>query len=185
MGDRSSAVVRHANCMVARCCIIIYLAAARLVTTMVEQPASSLMEKHDRMLTLMSKLSWRTVRTYMGSFGGETMKATMMSGGMTVAHRAGLRDAVQGLHGRKNRRRPERTWPSHRQQGAQGGPAISRRVWASSRRLVHAGQDGKSTRATTPTRWGSLQYSPRRIQIIMTLGPMPNSMRWPTIANCL
>ena len=82
MGDNSSAVVRHANCMVARCCIIIYLAAARLVTTMVEQPASSLMEKHDRMQTLMSKLSWRKVRTYMGSFGGETMKATMMYGGM-------------------------------------------------------------------------------------------------------
>ena len=81
MGDTSSFVVATANMMVSRACLLKRLGLARRIAWVLEQPFTSLMGEHPRMVDLRSGPGTGGVyqcSTYMGAFGAPTAKKTRL-----------------------------------------------------------------------------------------------------------
>jgi len=85
LGNVRSEVVAEANAMVSRMVLLILFLCARCVAWLLEQPATSLMAQHPRMV-MLKELSERTVgltgfhevHTSMGAFGAATKKPTRL-----------------------------------------------------------------------------------------------------------
>lgn len=67
-----------AEVMVSRVCLLLYILNARSATWLYEQPASTLLFEHPRMQFLFRQHSCFRVHTWMGSFGGDSPKATYL-----------------------------------------------------------------------------------------------------------
>ena len=81
LGDDSVNCVAIGNVMVARCVLIILLAASRGIFWVLEQPRGSLLEMHPAFQLLMRKLRvWRKALN-MAAFGGESEKPTWLYSG--------------------------------------------------------------------------------------------------------
>ena len=78
LGDLERTKVVHANVMVSRCALLMVLLWARAVTTMLEQPGSSLMASHPRMSWALNIIKARNVRTWLGMFGAATQKPVVL-----------------------------------------------------------------------------------------------------------
>ena len=85
LGNVKSKGVAQANAMVTRMVLLICFLASRFIGWVLEQPASSLMARHPRMLMLQkmadtnpSLTGFYEVFTYMGAFGAETKKPTKL-----------------------------------------------------------------------------------------------------------
>lgn len=77
-GDLSVAQVRQANCMVARVCFLAYLATARGVAFILEQPAGSLLEKHEAVQSMVNQFAVVRKHVMMAHFGALTPKPTWL-----------------------------------------------------------------------------------------------------------
>ena len=77
---------REANCMVARCCLLMVLCIAKGCAWCLEQPSSSLMVCHPAMRWVSSlagkhvNADWWEASTCMGAFDGDTVKPTTLYG---------------------------------------------------------------------------------------------------------
>ena len=86
-----SEVVRLANLMVTRACLMIRLAASKFCRWAIEQPATSTLPRFKRMRQLAKAPDalmcgpFTTVRTNMRAFGGPTLKPTLVLGNPWVA----------------------------------------------------------------------------------------------------
>ena len=82
LGREDAPSVRAGNTMVARCVLIILLAASRGINWCLEQPQGSLMERHPAMQSLFSLVRvWRK-RVKMADFNAATNKATWLYSGL-------------------------------------------------------------------------------------------------------
>ena len=70
--------VALANLIAVRCVLLVLLAMARKVHWILEQPSSSVMALQPRFKELFAKHKIITTFTWMGMFGGETPKATVL-----------------------------------------------------------------------------------------------------------
>ena len=76
--------VREGNLMVARCSLLMALAWAKQICTVLEQPRGSLMPRHPSLAWLISvaarhpQLRWYEVNTFMGAFNAATLKPTTL-----------------------------------------------------------------------------------------------------------
>jgi len=91
-GNTALQCVRLANLMVTRTTILAIYMMCRNIRWMLEQPSSSLMEKHKRMLFLRSvgqappfqAAAWASIFTWIGAFGGHVAKPTRLYGNCAV-----------------------------------------------------------------------------------------------------
>ena len=74
LGWREQPCVEHANVMVARASLLQLLCVAKLVTLLVEQPSSSIMDHHPRFRQVTRLARWKEVRFSMLSYGAATLK---------------------------------------------------------------------------------------------------------------
>ena len=81
MGDSEIPCVSTGNVMVARCCLLIMLAAARGCFWLLEQPRGSLLESHPCVQLLMRKLTIYRKHIRMSEFGAESEKGTWLYSG--------------------------------------------------------------------------------------------------------
>ena len=81
LGDGSVGCVKQGNHMVARCCLLILLCAARGIFWCLEQPRGSLLEYHPAFQLLMAKV--RVYRKFirMIDYGAESEKGTWLYSG--------------------------------------------------------------------------------------------------------
>lgn len=78
MGDARSSAVHTGNVMVARCCLLILLAAARGVWIILEQPKGSLLQYHPAFVRVTKLIRmWRKF-VKMGDFGAMSEKGTWL-----------------------------------------------------------------------------------------------------------
>ena len=77
-GDAGVSQVQQANCMVARVCLLCYLAAARGIAFILEQPAGSLLEKHDSVQAMLKQFDILRKHVQMKDFGASTPKPTWL-----------------------------------------------------------------------------------------------------------
>ncbi len=79
--------MKAGNCMVARCVLLILLAASRGIFWVLEQPKGSLLEQHPCVQLLMRKLSvWRKF-IKMRHYGSATEKGTWLYSGQGLVAR--------------------------------------------------------------------------------------------------
>ena len=78
MGDLNSPAVRLGNLLTARTIVILMILAAQGVWFALEQPSSSLMEKHVLFQRLVGLVSIRRMSIKMGDFAGPTLKPTWL-----------------------------------------------------------------------------------------------------------
>ncbi|CAK9002504.1 unnamed protein product [Durusdinium trenchii] len=78
MGDLNSPAVRLGNLLTARTIVILMILAAQGVWFALEQPSSSLMEKHVLFQRLVGLVSIRRMSIMMGDFAGPTLKPTWL-----------------------------------------------------------------------------------------------------------
>jgi len=78
LGNQQYQSVRDANVMTARVMILCLLAAAKGCWFTIEQPSSSLMERHPTFQRLLTLLNVRRLSMAMGDFGGATPKSTFL-----------------------------------------------------------------------------------------------------------
>ena len=78
LGDLSARSVQIGNLMVTRCAIIIFIAAARAMFWVLEQPQNSLLEFHPMMQKVFSILKVFRYSMRMGDFGSPTAKPTWL-----------------------------------------------------------------------------------------------------------
>ena len=78
LGDQSRDFVMAGNIMVSRMCLILLVSCVRNVMYILEQPASSLMIMHPRLVYIVDIFGGYTVNTYMGAFGAPTLKPTKL-----------------------------------------------------------------------------------------------------------
>ena len=88
LGHEQQPIVKAANTMVTRMVMTIYYVSSKWCGWMLEQPATSLMERHPRMQDLQEfartkpgLIGYNSVRTWMGAFGGGTAKPTIIYSG--------------------------------------------------------------------------------------------------------
>ena len=78
MGNQSYASVRDANVMTGRVMVLCLLASAKACWWTIEQPSSSLMERHSTFQKLLRLLDVRKLHMSMGDYGGASRKATII-----------------------------------------------------------------------------------------------------------
>ena len=78
LGDQSYASVRNANVMIGRVVVLCLLASAKACWWTVEQPSSSLMERHPTFQRLLKLLTVRKLNMSMGDYGAPSRKATVL-----------------------------------------------------------------------------------------------------------
>lgn len=84
MGDASVSCVDTGNKMVARCILLILLAASRGIFWVLEQPRGSLLQHHVAFQLMTRKIKvWRK-HIRMGDYGGETQKGTWLYSGVMM-----------------------------------------------------------------------------------------------------
>ena len=81
LGDTSVPCVANGNVMVARCCLLILLAASRGVFWILEQPRGSLLDQHPAFQLLMRKIRIFRKHIRMSDYGGLTDKGTWLYSG--------------------------------------------------------------------------------------------------------
>jgi hypothetical protein len=70
----------QANCLVARMCALLYFAHSQGIAFIVEQPSSSLMNRHPTFARLLELLSAQTCFLHMGAYGAMSLKPTVLGG---------------------------------------------------------------------------------------------------------
>lgn len=81
LGEESLPACRLGNVMVARCCLLVFLAAARGIWWVLEQPRGSLLQYHPAFQLLSSMLKVYRKHIKMGNFGSLTEKGTWLYSG--------------------------------------------------------------------------------------------------------
>ncbi len=81
LGDCTSEAVRGGDTMVARCCILIFLAAARGIFWVVEQPRGSLLDQHPCFQRTMQVIDMWRKHIKMINYGAGTETATWLYSG--------------------------------------------------------------------------------------------------------
>ena len=84
LGEESLPACRLGNTMVARCCLLIFLAAARGIWWILEQPRGSLLQYHPAFQLLSSMLKVYRKHIKMGNYGSLTEKATWLYSGPSL-----------------------------------------------------------------------------------------------------
>ena len=77
-GDEEREQVRLANCMVARCCLLMYVSTARGLLHVLEQPIGSLMEKHAQFQIMAQRVQIWKKSVHMSHYGAGTSKPTWL-----------------------------------------------------------------------------------------------------------
>ncbi|CAK0883741.1 unnamed protein product [Prorocentrum cordatum] len=98
LGDQSKPWVQKANTMVSRVMLLVRILQSRGVFWVLEQPASSLMVHHPRFQELINDMDVHSVRMYMGNFGAETEKATILYSGSPEVKKIGGQKRRPHLH---------------------------------------------------------------------------------------
>ena len=78
LGDLSARLVQIGNLMVTRCAILVFIAAARALFWVLEQPQNSLLEFHPMMQKVFAVLKVFRYSMRMGDFGSPTTKPTWL-----------------------------------------------------------------------------------------------------------
>ncbi len=118
----------EANCMVARCSLLVLLSIARGTIWALEQPSSSLMTLHPAMTWVRSfhgkmvNADWYECETFMGAFDGATLKPTTICGNRRLVHALGR--SRQGIRGNSATVYTVKANQTTGEKYTQGGPGL-------------------------------------------------------------